>query len=242
MAFLLKNRELRKLKLCGNELPWVNTGRHLGMRLDNGSDIFQRDILEKRARYIQGNNQLMQEFAFADSSTKILINTIYNSHHYGSVLWDLYSREANMVYNTWNVSIRVMLRIDRKSHRYLIEPLSETPHLRRSLLSGFKSFVGKLENSPKKAVRSVFHLVKDDCRSITGSNIRNIALEFRKDPNRPLSDIDIKRKAIFQSPDDAVWRIPLIRELLGMRDGDGGMNIGWAKEEITDTVVYLCTL
>ena len=109
MAFLLKNRELRKLKLCGNELPWVNTGRHLGMRLDNGSDIFQRDILEKRARYIQGNNQLMQEFAFADSSTKILINTIYNSHHYGSVLWDLYSREANMVYDMWNVSIQVML-------------------------------------------------------------------------------------------------------------------------------------
>ena len=241
MAFLLKNRELRNLKLCGNELPWVNTGKHLGMRLDNGSDIFQRDILEKRARYIQGNNQLMQEFAFADCSTKIFINAVYNSHHYGSVLWDLYSREANMVYNTWNVSIRVMLRIDRKSHRYLIEPLSETPHLRRSLLSGFKSFVGKLENSPKKAVRSVFHLVKDDCRSITGSNIRNIALEFRKDPNRPLSDIDIKRKAIFQSPDDAVWRIPLIRELLGMRDGDGGMNIGWAKEEITDTVEYLCT-
>ena len=146
-----------------------------------------------------------------------------------------------MVYNTWNVSIRVMLRIDRKSHRYLIEPLSETPHLRRSLLSGFQSFVGKLENSPKKAVRSVFHLVKDDCRSITGSNIRNIALEFRKDQNRPLSNINIKKKVIFKSPDDAVWRIPLIKELLSMRDGGEEMSIGWTKEEITDTLEYLST-
>ena len=87
MAFLLKERELRRLKLCGNELPWVTTGKHLGMRVDNDVNIFQRDVLEKRARYIKGNNRLMQEFAFTDSSTKI-----FNSHHYGSVLWDLYSR------------------------------------------------------------------------------------------------------------------------------------------------------
>ena len=146
-GFLLRKRELRNLNLCGNELPWVSTGKHLGMRLENDGDIFQQDIREKRARYIRGNNQLMQEFAFADCPTKIFINNVYNSHHYGSVLWDLYSREAEMVYNTWSVSTRLMLRIDRKSHRYLIEPLSEIPHLRRSLLLGFNSFVQKLQNS-----------------------------------------------------------------------------------------------
>ena len=146
MAFLLKKRELRNLNLCGNELPWVGTSKHLGMRLDNNGDIFQHDILEKRARYIRGNNQLMQEFAFTDCPTKIFINNVYNSHHYGSVLWDLYSREAEMAYKTWSVSSRLMLRIDRKSHRYLIEPLSEIPYLRRSLLLGFNSFVQKLQN------------------------------------------------------------------------------------------------
>ena len=40
MAFLLKKHKLRNLKLCGNELPWVDTGKHLGMRLDSGSDIY----------------------------------------------------------------------------------------------------------------------------------------------------------------------------------------------------------
>ena len=111
-----------------------------------------------------------------------------------------------------------MLRIDRKSHRYLIEPLSETPHLRRSLLLGFNSFVKKLENSAKKAVRNVFDIVKDDCRSITGSNIRNITLECREDPNRPFSKINIKKKVFFQSPEDATWQILLIKELLRVRD------------------------
>ena len=82
MAFLKKERQLRGLKLCNNVLPWVGTGKHLGMRIDNIKDIFNRDILEKRARYIQGNNQLMQEFSFASCLTKIFIIRIYNGHHF----------------------------------------------------------------------------------------------------------------------------------------------------------------
>ena len=74
------------LTLCNNTLPWVNSGKHLGMRIDNTNSIFSRDILEKRARYIQGNNQLMQEFSFADNLTKLFVNKVYNGHHHGSVL------------------------------------------------------------------------------------------------------------------------------------------------------------
>ena len=122
--------------------------------------MFTNDILEKKARYIQGNNQLMQEFSFASCMTKLFINKVFNSHHYGSVLWDLYGREAEMVCNTWNVSIRKMLRIDRKSHRYLIEPLSGIKHLKRTLLEAFMNFTKKLSNSPKKAVKNVYDFIQ----------------------------------------------------------------------------------
>ena len=126
-----------------------------------------------------------------------------------------------------------MLRIDRKSHRYLIEPLSEIPHLRRSLLLGFNSFVQKLQNSPKKAVRSVFDVIKDDCRSITGSNI---TLECRVNPHQPFSDIAIKKAVFFQSPDNAAW---IISVLLEARDGKNEI-VGWTKEEINNAIEYLC--
>ena len=112
MAFMKKERELRRLTLCGNLLPWVSTGKHLGMRIDNTKNIFNRDIMEKRARYINGNNQLMQEFSYASCMTKIFINRVYNSHQYGSVLWDLFGKQANME-RTWSVSVRNMLRLDR---------------------------------------------------------------------------------------------------------------------------------
>ena len=240
IAFLQKERELRGMKLCNNILPWVGTGKHLGMRVDNIKGIFERDILEKRARYIQGNNQLMQEFSFASCTTKLFINRVYNSHHYGSVLWDLYGRQVDMVNNTWNVSIRKMLRVDRKTHRYLIEPLSGMKHLKRMLLKSFTTFTKKLSTSPKTAIRNVFHLIRNDCRSGTGSNIRNIMLDCAADPHRPFSNADIDKKVFFPAPSDAVWKIPLLKELIDMRDGVND-DAEWSMNDIKDTIDYLCT-
>ena len=53
---------------------------------------------EKREQYIQQNNELMQEFSFAYSSTKSNIKAIFNSHFTGSVFWDLFGWEAEMIY------------------------------------------------------------------------------------------------------------------------------------------------
>ena len=61
MAFLLKLRELRNMTLCNNDLPWVHSGKHLGTRINNTPEnMLGQDIREKRAQYIQCNNELMQ--------------------------------------------------------------------------------------------------------------------------------------------------------------------------------------
>ena len=226
------------MKLCENTLPWVSTGKHLGMRIENVKDIFNRDIMEKRARYIQGNNQLMQEFSFATCMTKIFINKVYNIHHYGSVLWDLFGKQAEMVYNTWNVSIRRMLRIDRKTHRYLIEPLSGMDHLKKMFLKAFTSFTQRLSNSPKEVVQNIYNVIKDDCRSITGSNIRQINL-LCSNVHRPFSNANIEKTDFFPIPPEDTWKIGLIKELIDMRDS--AKNVGWTKEEVESTIEYLCT-
>ena len=238
MAFLLKDRNLRNLTLCNNPLPWVKNGKHLGMRIDNSKDIFSRDILEKRARYIQGNNQLMQEFSFASNTTKLFVNKVYNGHHYGSVLWDLYGKEANMVYNTWSVSIRRMLRLDRKTHRYFIEPLSGMEHAKKTLFKAFLSFTRKLESSPKTPVRDVYAAVKSDCRSVTGANLRSISVECAADPSRPFSEISMEKHQFFPIPPDEQWKVSMVQELIEMRDENENI---WGKEEIDDTLEYLCT-
>ena len=121
MAYLRKKRKLPCLSLCGNKLPWVKHGKHLGMRIDACEDnLLTRDIIEKRARYIQRNNELVQEFAYTSCNTKAFINRVYNSHAYGSVLWNLYGKEADMFYISWSTSMRKMFRLHRRTHRYLI--------------------------------------------------------------------------------------------------------------------------
>ena len=107
MAFLKKGRNLRNLTLDGHCLPMVKSIRHLGNKLDG----IRQDMREKRARFIQKNNELCQEFSYADPITKMKLNSIYNSHFTGSPLWDLFCREAETIYQTWNVVIRKMFKL-----------------------------------------------------------------------------------------------------------------------------------
>ena len=83
-------------------------------------------MLEKRARFIQKNNELCQEFSFADPITKFKHNSIYNTCFTGSPQWNLFCREAEAINKTWNVAIRKMLQLHHSTHRYFIERLSET--------------------------------------------------------------------------------------------------------------------
>lgn len=240
MAFLRKEREIPKLMLCGNYLPWVNTGKHLGTRLNNNPDnILSQDITEKRARYIQRNNELMQEFSYCHCSTKAKINAIFNIDFYGAVLWDLFGREAGMIYNTWNTSIRKMFRLDRRCHRYFIEPISKLPHIKIALLKRFIRFTEKLSCSSKISTRILFNSIKDDCRCITGHNLRKTMQYCSRSRLCKMTANDLAAKKYYPIPNKEIWRVNLVQELLMIRDGDSDV-IRWNKLDVSNTIEYLC--
>ena len=111
MAFLKNGRNLRNLTLGGHCLPMVKSIRHLGNKIENKLDGMRQDMREKRARFIQKNIELCQEFSYADPITKIKLNSIYNSHFTSSPLWNLFCRKAETIYKTWNVAIRKMFKL-----------------------------------------------------------------------------------------------------------------------------------
>ena len=191
--------------------------------------------MEKRARYIQSNNELMQEFSFTHSRTKAFINRVFNSHFYGSVLWNLCERESKMLYNTWSVSVRKMFRVDRKTHRYLIEPISRMQRIESAL-----RFTKRLASSRKSVLRHAFKVFSKDCRSTTGANVRNILLESGALLFEQLSMSDIKRIEFHPTPAEEQWRISVINDLIDIRDGMDD-DIGWTKDDINETLEYLCT-
>ena len=61
MSFIKRNRVLKPIKLCDNDLPWVNEIKHLGNMITNDRDIMAQDILQKRAAYTNQNHELLQE-------------------------------------------------------------------------------------------------------------------------------------------------------------------------------------
>ena len=239
MAFLLKKRNLANLSLCGNKLPWVNVGKHLGTKLENKLEgIVTQDVKEKRAQYIQRNNELMQEFSYAHSTTKTKINNIYNSHFTGSVLWDLFGKEVEMIFNTWNTSIRRMFRVDRTTHRYFIEPLSRTPHIKIQLLKRFINFTKKLLSSGKSAPKTLLDKIKHDCRSTTGRNLRNIMKFCGSRDILEITTQEIAGKSYHPIPINEIWRLDIVKELLEIRDDKYELD-GWKKEEVNDCIQSL---
>ena len=86
-----------------------------------------------------------------------------------------------MTYKSWNVSQRIIHELDRKTHKYLIEPISGTQHIMFALQKRFINFIKKINASKKTALRMLYETVKLDCQSTTGRNLRMLILLYDLD-------------------------------------------------------------
>ena len=123
MAFTKKKTLLKDIILNGKELLWLTSAKHLGCKITDNTNGFSKDIMEKRVQYTNRANELDQEFYIEITSTRVLINNIFNMSFYGSQVWNLFDCEAVRVEKTWNVSQRNILRLSRNSHRYFYREL-----------------------------------------------------------------------------------------------------------------------
>ena len=109
-----------------------------------------QNVKNKRSAFIDKNNDIIQEFSCAHPKTRAEINRIENSHFYGSVLWNLASKETVSLEKTWNVSVRRMFNLPRETHCYLMEAISEQDHI-GTHLARFVSFVQAIRTSKKNS-------------------------------------------------------------------------------------------
>ena len=238
MVFQRKERALRKLKLSGKDLPWVKSVKHLGSTITNDVNCKMRqDLMEKRAMYVSRNNELAQEFFFAHPTTKIWINNVYNTSFYSSPLWDIYSKDYSKLEKSWNVSQRIMLGLPRTTHRYFLEPLSKTMHVKKSLMKRYISFIDKLETSRKTVLRQMILELRHDCRSTTGSNIRKLLLEH--DAFR-LRDIVYERNPYKRIPEGEDWKIGMVEEIIDIKSGNLAL-AEFTVEEVEDLCRCICS-
>ena len=132
-----------------------------------------------------------------------------------------------------------MLGIPFNSHRYFLEPVSGVQHLKFTLISRFLSFISQIEKSQKILPRVLLQTIRRDCRSVTGSNLRNILLLTSKDDISDISHSDIREMQYKPAPDHEVWRINMLKELIDVKWGDLAIQ-HLEDTEINEIIDELC--
>ena len=236
MAFHDKKKDLRNIKLKGKALPWVTSVKHLGTTITNTIGCrMDQDLLEKRATYIAKNNELNQEFHYAHPKTKVWINKVFNTSFYGAPLWDMFSKNFEKLEKSWNVSNRIMLSLPRNTHRYFIEPLTETEHIIKSLWKRFLKFVGNITIGKKKVLRNLLAVIKYDARSVTGRNLRHMRLMT---VNCDENELDVYAQPYQKVPESETWRVSMVQELIEAKTG--GFCTNMSTKELNDICEYVC--
>ena len=209
--------------------------------VSNKIDGGQLDMRQKAARYVDKNCCISQEFSFAHPRCRFSLNKIYNCHFSGCQIWDLFSQGAEKFYSTYNRSVKVMADLPFSTHRYLIEPITEQPHMSITLIRTYIKFILSIKNSTKPVLRQLYCIAKNDVRTTTGANLRNILLKttlLNVDDLQPSTVQQIRYKAIKY---EDMWRIPIIQEALDMKYGDINPPDGWTTEELNDILEFACT-
>ena len=240
LAFLKVPRALPNIHLCGNPLPWTDRFKHLGITIENRMDGCYHDISIKNAQYISRNIELNQEFYFADPFTKLKLNKIYNSHYYGSPLWDLFGPAAIKVESSYNKSVKAMLDLPISTHRNLIEPLTGESHIKIILIRRFLSFIKKIKLSGEPPLVMLLTEAAADVRSTTGSNLRNIIVLAGKTFIAALNILDADKVEYQRLEDKEAWKIKLAIELVEAKANSKDIP-GFNKEELDTILEYVCT-
>ena len=229
------------IMLDGNKLPWVKHLKHLGhtIQSDNSMSI---DVAQKRGSFIAKMNSILQEFHFVEHSTLVKLTNTYATTLYGSNLWDLFSNECERLYTSFNVAIRQMFHLNRRTHRYFIENIADCIHLKTVLTSRYLTFYKSLITSKKRPVRFLARVTEKDQRTVLGRTLSKLLAVSGLDDHEldKLSVPLLKKKMVYREvPVEERWRIPACRELLDLRQKKLDLP-GFSHDEIQVMMDYVC--
>ena len=131
-----------------------------------------------------------------------------------------------------------MFGLHRETHGYLVEAVSEKPHLKTILISKF-FFYWPDKKSKKIALKELYNTIKEDTQSITGNNLRRIILLCDKNNADELETNDENGILYKPIPENERWRIGLVKELIDIKYGEYEVN-GFNFKEIEDILDTVC--
>ena len=233
LAFNVKKNIPARLSLYNYQLPWVKDYKHLGHFIHTDESM-SHDILQKRGQFISKVHALRQELGKQHPEVFMYLVQVYLGSMYGSNIWDLFSPASRRLYTAWNILIRTTFDLPYATHRYILYNITNSPHIRISIMKRFIKFYSRLAVCNKPEIRLLFNLQKFDCRSIFGRNCFNICKEFNA---MSPDEVDLNKISMpIKIPDGETWRIPFIDDLLNLRGSDSDI----PQDDINSILNLLC--
>ena len=228
-------------------LPWVNAWQHLGNQLNTAdlSKPFQSnmnsDSSDKRRKFVGKVHSLLQEFGFLNHSSVFDLINIYATSFYGSNLWLLSGASIDRLFTSWNTMVRLVWNLPNTTHRYFVEEISHKPHMKASLYYRYLNFVKSLRSSKKKCVSSLCQRLCDDQGSIIRKNLNIIEKESNCANILSLDSRFVSNHVIYAPvPDEEIWRINFIEELIQIRSNELFVD-GFSRKEIQELINLIAT-
>ena len=164
-----KLSDCEKVKLQGNEIPWVDQIRHLGNFLNTPLND-KIDCRMKISSFYGYVNKLNANFGYLQAT---VLSTLFNSYcaFYGSQNWRLGSICLNNVLIAWNKGVRCMLNLPRRTHTWMLGPLLEKYYLRYQFESRTIRFLKDIANSSNYMVKTCLDHAMRDANSPIGYNL-----------------------------------------------------------------------
>ena len=142
------------------------------------------------------------------------------------------------MFRSYNVAIRTIFNIDRTTHRYMIESLSNRVHLKTLLAARYTNFSRGLIESPKFPVKYLARIWEDDNRTALGRTLSLLKIVCDVSELSSLKPSLVKQKMVYWPvPDSEKWRVGLAKELLDLQK-DGIQ--GFTKNEVKTLLDFAC--
>ena len=144
------------------------------------------------------------------------------------------------MYTSWNTATRLNYGLPRNSHRYLIEPITKTHHVKTLLCARFVKFHESVISCKKPAGQLLAKPCKDNLNTVYGSNLNNIAKECNISVSE-LNSIVVKMNMIYRAVDAGEeWRIPFLQELLKIKFNEMLLD-NFDSTELDDMIEFVST-
>ena len=237
------NRDtVKKIVVAGSDIDWSRHAVHLGMTLSDGGSMDQ-DVKVKRAIFIDGCHDLLEEFGRTHPEVQSKLLTLYNASCYGSNTWNLYVDWTKKLFTSWNVDLKEIWKLPYQTHRYFFEHLTPCRHLKVLLIKRFLKFVKSITDGQKSSCKLLLRTVAGNVNSTTGKNLRNIELEVGSEMNLENQKLDVDKvcdQIHFETvPDGNMWRIDAAKELSLVKSKHLFVD-GFTNDEIEEMIKFIC--